>query len=150
MAYFGAVGTYISDSGIEYLLTEAGVLAPGSLAGLIKGKFYNRCRRVHQIIATVMERMLFLKFKDTLLSDDHVSPLTEMASISSDDDETFQRLSEMAVFRDIMEKYDDFLRNMIEQEYGSTAKLGHLRVPHQQGVSKLATNRSHKLYQRIY
>ena len=61
MAFFGAIGTYICDSGIEYLLTEAGILAPGSLAGFIEGKFYNRHCRVHQIIASVMERVLFLK-----------------------------------------------------------------------------------------
>ena len=48
MAFFGAVGTYISDSGLEYLLTETNVLAEGSLNGFIKGKFYNRCTRIHQ------------------------------------------------------------------------------------------------------
>ena len=32
-AFFGAVGTFLADSGIEYLITEANVLAEGSLAG---------------------------------------------------------------------------------------------------------------------
>lgn len=56
MAFFGAVGTFLADSGVEYLLNEAGVLAEGSVAGFMKGKFYNRCTRVHQILAAVMER----------------------------------------------------------------------------------------------
>ena len=37
LAFFGAVGTFLADSGIEYLITEANVLAEGSLAGFMKG-----------------------------------------------------------------------------------------------------------------
>ena len=35
--FFLAVGTFLADSGIEYLITEANVLAEGSLAGFMKG-----------------------------------------------------------------------------------------------------------------
>ena len=55
MAFFGALGTYLADSGIENLLTEVSVLAEKSLAGFMKGKFYNRCTRIHQILAAVIE-----------------------------------------------------------------------------------------------
>ena len=37
LAFFGAVGTFLADSGIEYLITEANVLADGSLAGFMNG-----------------------------------------------------------------------------------------------------------------
>ena len=47
MAYFGALGTYIHESGAEFIFTESGILAVGSLIGFIKGKFYNRCIRIH-------------------------------------------------------------------------------------------------------
>ena len=43
LAFFAAVGNFICESGIEYILTEADVLAEGSMLGFIKGKFYNRC-----------------------------------------------------------------------------------------------------------
>ena len=120
MAFFGAIGTYICDSGIEYLLTEAGILAPGSLAGFIKGKFYNRCCRVHQIIASVMERVLFLKYKETL-TDDENSLLNEVTSDSFTDEEILERLNDMPLLQEIMEKYDAFFRRVMEQEYSSTA-----------------------------
>ena len=35
--FLGAVGTFLADSGIEYLITEANVLAEGSLDGFMKG-----------------------------------------------------------------------------------------------------------------
>ena len=55
MAFYGAVGTFISESGIEFTLTEADILADGSLMmGLIKGKFYNRCIRIHEPLANVL------------------------------------------------------------------------------------------------
>ena len=39
MALYGAFGTYIHESGAEYILTESGILAEGSLMGFIRGKF---------------------------------------------------------------------------------------------------------------
>ena len=65
MAFFGALGTCLADSGIGNL-TEVSVLAEGSLAGFMKGKFYNRCTRIHQILAAVMERALFERYMDLL------------------------------------------------------------------------------------
>ena len=62
MAFFGAVGTYLADSGVEYLLNDSGVSAEGSVTGFIKGKFYNRFTRIHQILAAVLERELFSMF----------------------------------------------------------------------------------------
>ena len=42
-AFYGAKGTYISDSGLKYLLCEVGILDDCSVAGFVIGKFYNRC-----------------------------------------------------------------------------------------------------------
>ena len=70
LAFFGALGTYIADSGIEYILTESGVLAEGSLSGFMKGKFYNRCTRIHQILAGVLEQALLTRFLELLTNDE--------------------------------------------------------------------------------
>ena len=43
LAFYGAIGTYINESGAQHLLTEYGILANGSLMGFIRGKYYNRC-----------------------------------------------------------------------------------------------------------
>ena len=66
MAFFGALGTFIAEDGIEYLLTESDILASGSVQGFLKGKFYNRCTRIHQIAATLMKRNLCTKFRESL------------------------------------------------------------------------------------
>ena len=55
MAYFNAIGKYINESGGPYILIESGVLASGSLHGFIKGKHYNRCKRIHMLLAAALE-----------------------------------------------------------------------------------------------
>ena len=66
LAFYSAIGTFINESGAEYLLTESGILAEGSLMGFIRGKYYNRCVRIHDILALVMERKMYDTFKSTL------------------------------------------------------------------------------------
>ena len=42
MAYFAVLGYYLDGSGGPEILTDSGVLAPGSLNGFLAGKHYNR------------------------------------------------------------------------------------------------------------
>ena len=43
-AYFGAIGTFVSGSGFEDTLFQAGLCSAGSLNGGLSGKHYNnRC-----------------------------------------------------------------------------------------------------------
>lgn len=55
-------GTFLVNSGVEYLLTECGALSEGSLIGFIKRKFYNRCTRIYHILVEAMEKMPSSKF----------------------------------------------------------------------------------------
>ena len=58
MSFFGALGTFINESGGDHLLVEAGVLAGGSHMGFHKGSFYNRCTRIHEINASAFENLI--------------------------------------------------------------------------------------------
>jgi len=44
------------------ILTDTGVLTPGSLNGLLSGKHYNRCKRLHGLLAAAIQILAFLKF----------------------------------------------------------------------------------------
>ncbi len=44
LAYFATLGYLIDCSGGSEILTEADVLAPGSVNGFLKGNHYNRCK----------------------------------------------------------------------------------------------------------
>ena len=54
MSYFSSLGRIIEGSGGPYVLTEMEAVAPGSLNKFLKGKMYNRCRRVHILFSTAL------------------------------------------------------------------------------------------------
>ena len=58
LSFYGVIGTFMNESDAEYMLTESGILAEGSLMSFIRGKYYNRCVRTHDILALVMERKM--------------------------------------------------------------------------------------------
>ena len=53
---------YIDESGGPFILTECGVLATDSRNGFIKGKHYNRCKRLHQLFSAALEILNFTEF----------------------------------------------------------------------------------------
>ena len=110
LAFSGALGTYIADSGIEYILTESGVLAEVSLSGFMKGKFYNRSTRTHQILAGVLEQALLTRFLE-LLTNDEKTLLLGVMDNSDVTAEHCQTVANEKLFNEIMTKYDTLLHN---------------------------------------
>ena len=62
LAYFGCLWKYWDVSGGPNILTESGVLAHGSLNGFLLEKHYNRCKRLHPLLATAMQCLHFDAF----------------------------------------------------------------------------------------
>ena len=59
LAFFNACGKIISESGALHILNESLVLAAGSTNGFIKGKNYNRCKRIHELRSLAFEILYF-------------------------------------------------------------------------------------------
>ena len=55
LAFFNTRGKIISESGALHILNESLVLAAGSTYGFIKGKNYNRCKRIHELLSLAFE-----------------------------------------------------------------------------------------------
>ena len=55
-AYFGAIGTFVSGSGLEDILFQAGLCCAGSLNGLLSGKHYNRSWLLHESFTEALIR----------------------------------------------------------------------------------------------
>ena len=62
LAYFNTCGKIISESGALHILVESLVLAAGSTNGFIKGKNYNRCQRIHELLSLAFEILDFLSY----------------------------------------------------------------------------------------
>ncbi len=47
-------------------MIESGVVAPGSVKGVLTGKHYNRCVRAHKVVYEALQRLRFRAFYDSL------------------------------------------------------------------------------------
>ncbi|CAF4875177.1 unnamed protein product [Pieris macdunnoughi] len=67
MAFFKAVGTFINKCGLSHMMIESEIIASGSVNGIIEGKHFNRCKRLHPLIALGLQILhfdIFLKSKN--------------------------------------------------------------------------------------
>lgn len=139
LAFYGALGTLISDSGIEFVLSEADVLAEGSVQGFIKGKFYNRCTRVHDMLATVLELKLYQRFLDTIPQEDADNYHQVMTSTPEDPEEVRGYLNNEVVVEHL-NKYEEYFHSVMSGEEGAMAQFW--------GIYIYLVNRLHRELQR--
>ncbi|CAG5043316.1 unnamed protein product [Parnassius apollo] len=62
MAYFKAIGKVISACGLTNVMVESNLLANGSVNGFLDGKHFNRCKRLHPMVALGLEILHFKSF----------------------------------------------------------------------------------------
>ncbi|GFY58523.1 uncharacterized protein TNIN_185801 [Trichonephila inaurata madagascariensis] len=62
MAYFKAIGQVISDCGLTNVMVESSLLAYGFVNGFLDGKHFNRCKRLHPLVALGLEVLNFKSF----------------------------------------------------------------------------------------
>ena len=137
LALFGALGTYIDDSGIEYILTEYGILAEGSLNGFLKGKFYNRCTRIHQLVAAVMEKAIFHRYIED--APEEIRKVCEALLTASGQHDLDSRAQSEQV-QVAMQCYEAYFQGLIK---GSECKLAQFWA-----IYVYIVNRIHRLLQR--
>ena len=78
---YSSTGKIIEGSGGPYVLSEAKIVAPGSINQFLKGKMYNRCKRGHGLLSTALHGLHMKKFIDDLCEKDIiVGELEELAS----------------------------------------------------------------------
>ena len=123
LVFFAAVGNFICESRIEYILTEADVLAEGSMLGFIKGKFYNRCSRIHELLANVLEMKMYQLFIIEVPSDEYAEFKEVMKNIPTDPTQMEARHLENQVILEHLKKFEDFFIRVRNGDFGKTAQF---------------------------
>ena len=137
LAFYGAVGTLINETAIEFVLTEAEILAEGSMMGFIKGKFYNRCTRIHELLATALELKLYDCFMMELPEDEQLSLADFMNNFNADD---FESTTSAPILSEHLQKYEEFFMSVIHGSKGPMAQFW--------GTYVFLINRVHRELQR--
>ena len=60
--FLAVIGKRFEGSGLHDLLLESGVVAEGSISGVLTGRHYNRAVRVHKLVMGALHRLRFQNF----------------------------------------------------------------------------------------
>lgn len=122
-AYFRALGYMLEGSGGDHVLVESGVLALGSLNGFLKGTFYNRCKRLHVMLAAALrEKHMEAFIKYSGFNDDHLVQKCEdlFSEHTPENLSNFESSEEVQLF---MSQYERFVNETLDTKHGTTAKF---------------------------
>ena len=64
------VGIGWKDAGLADIIIEPGLVASGSVKGVMNGRHYNRAFQMHKIVSEAMQRLRFQQFLDSLPEED--------------------------------------------------------------------------------
>jgi hypothetical protein len=108
MAYFAALGFFLADSGSPQILADTGVLASGSLNGFISGRHYNRCKRIHVLLALAIQMLHFKCFfaEHCPLPESFVKQLKKLQDDPSPD--ALNAFENSPEYVQVMQMYEEF------------------------------------------
>ena len=117
MAFFKALGKFIAESGGPSILVASETIASGSLKGFITGKLYNRCKRIHPLLAVAMEILHFKLFLSvSQIESEYASELLQMQDKNFSTESLSKELIEM------IHMYLGFKENTRNGIHGKTAQ----------------------------
>ena len=70
MSYLACIGIRYKDAGLADIIIESGLVASGSVKGVMNRHHYNRAFRTHKIVSEAMQRLRFQQFLDSLSEED--------------------------------------------------------------------------------
>lgn len=121
MAYFKAVGKIIVDCGLTNVMIQSNLLASGSVSGFLEGKHFNRCKRLHPLMALGLEILhfrSFLQLNNTVITDQMTEEIESLrtSSLSSftiqDDD-----------IKELLSNYNIYKQQTLNGEFGKTPQF---------------------------
>ena len=123
MSYFGSVGYLIDSSGGPEILVDADVLASGSLTGFLKGKHFNRCKRLHLLFATALQVLHFKNFLEEFgpISQELATRMDELKR--SPGPAMLECIEGLQEYKYLMESYEHSVQQTLDGEHGNTARF---------------------------
>ena len=115
LSFFSSLGKIIEGSGGPYVLSESGCYAEGSLNMFLKGRLYNRCRRLHALLLTSLHGLHLQSFiEDVSIKDDTLAELQEW--VAKKELEVPPQLKELA------NMYHQYCKETVSGNGGKTAQ----------------------------
>ena len=121
MAFFKALGKLVEVSGGANMLNESDVLATGSLNGFLTGKHFNRCKRLHPILALSFEVLHFLAFLECYEFKDEMTTILSNLQPNTIAEEV-ETIVSSDIFAAGVAAYEDYTQKTRSGVHGATAE----------------------------
>ncbi|XP_055307994.1 uncharacterized protein LOC129572103 [Sitodiplosis mosellana] len=131
LSFFKAIGKLIDSSGITKIMVESGILAEGSVKGLLGGTHFNRCKKLHVVAALSFKVLHFKAFMDEYSRGDGESILHEneiIEILERDIRNPGESDASPNVLDDLMNRYNSYTEDTLAGKHGKTAQFVSLYV----------------------
>lgn len=105
-------------------MVESGLIAEGSLNGLLNGTHFNRCKTLHPVIALTFRVLHFKEFLKEYNASNHVFKLDPLEVLEILERDTGFDTTDVTLFElsDLLERYDTYSQQTLNGKHGNTAK----------------------------
>lgn len=138
MEFFGTIGKFISASGFEEVIYQAGLCTSGAMKGVLSGKHYNRSWIVHETFSEALHRLFVESYMPDVLNGiaSHIHDKTPIDAV--------QKLSEGTDFSSVEQQYRKTMSQVLQGDYGKTPQYWamYMKAVDRQHTLHLAINRS--------
>lgn len=109
-AYLATLGKRYKDAGLQDILVESGIVAEGSVQGVLSGNHYNRSMRCHKLLYEAMQRMCWKIFLEQLPQEkaDFIQEIASELNASFPGNK-YDELVNSATFEAVKEEYNSFI-----------------------------------------
>ncbi|GFU83084.1 uncharacterized protein TNCV_65541 [Trichonephila clavipes] len=125
MAFFKAIGVFINECGLSHMMIESNIIASGSVNGLVEGKHFNRCKRLHSLMALGLKMLHFDHFLDNIeynfLKEQVIDDLLHYQVIDSHSSMPIELPNN--VLSKVLSAYQKFVEEKRQGEHGKTAQF---------------------------
>lgn len=112
-------------------MVESGLLAEGSVRGFLTGSHFNRCKKLHPVVALSLKILHFKAFLTTYEKDAHGDKmdLSEIIEILERDSINFETAEvALPILTDFLERYNIFTKETLSGNHGCTSTFALMYV----------------------
>ena len=120
LAYKKALGKVIDGCGITDIMVDTKLIANGSVASFLHGKNFNRCKRLHPLMAVALQSLHFEEFLEI-----HEIEITEEIKAYIEDFQNHRSKEpkiESENLLKILDEYNKFYEDTLNGVYGKSSK----------------------------
>ena len=115
MAFLSVIGKRFRDAGLQDIAIESGLVAQGSINGVMSGHHYNRSLRCHKIISEAMQRLQIEEYLNQLSVSEYQDAQEVMKTIHASFPETFRQTIAAEAVSKFISKYQEFVNRCCDR-----------------------------------